>query len=118
MSKFEVTVQLIMTADDEDSAYRGAGAAVDNLVGGDILAADVESVSDFPTAARRVPLVIAGIDWELLRQQKAQLLAAVDVELTGFDPTGIVHLIDAIQDAAVADGIAGEELVFGRDTEI
>ena len=114
MSKFEVTVQLIMIADDEDAAYRGAGAAVDNLVGGDILAADVDAVSTVPRPSRQLYQIIAGIDWELLRTQKAQLLAAVDVELTGFDPTGIVHLIDAIQDAAVADGIAGEEIVFGN----
>jgi len=57
--------------------------------------------------------VIAGIDWELLRQQKQLLLDALDANKIGFDTYGLVTLIDNIQDAAVAEGIATESQVFG-----
>lgn len=114
MSKFQVTVQLIVEADDEHEAYLGCQSAVDNLVGGDILEADVDAVSTVPSPSRQLYQIIADIDWELLRNQKAQLLAALHEQKIGFDANGVVVLIDAIQDAAVADGIAGEEIVFGN----
>jgi hypothetical protein len=52
--------------------------------------------------------VVERIDWELLAAQKSWLLS-IGVELG----EGVVSLIDALQDAAVADGIATEEVVFG-----
>jgi hypothetical protein len=51
---------------------------------------------------------IQGIDWELLRKQKRHLLLLPYHTHT----QGIIHFIDAIQDAAIADGIASEEEVF------
>ena len=58
------------------------------------------------------------IDWPLLRQQKVHLLSAIDnasnysdqAECEGL--TGILHLLDAIQDAAAED--FGEDIVFGE----
>jgi hypothetical protein len=53
--------------------------------------------------------VVERIDWELLAAQKSWLLAM------GADfGEGVVGLIDALQDAAVADGIATETAVFGE----
>lgn len=62
--------------------------------------------------------VVTGIDWAMLRDQKGTL-ASVIVE-AGMDGnqarvdalTGILHLIDAIQDAAVTECIATEKEVF------
>jgi hypothetical protein len=51
-----------------------------------------------------------GTDWELLRRQKLWLLGQ-DNELA----TGVVHLIDAIQDEAVDGGEFDKKLVFGED---
>ena len=51
-------------------------------------------------------------DWTLLRKQKAFLLT-FDDDLS----SGLLHLVDAIQDAAVADGIATEVEVFGPQEE-
>ena len=57
--------------------------------------------------------VIADIDWELLRRQKQLLLDALDAQKIGHIADGIVILIDNIQDAAVASGIATDVQVFG-----
>ena len=57
--------------------------------------------------------VIADIDWELLRRQKQLLLDALDAQSIGSMANGLVILIDNIQDAAVAEGIATEVEVFG-----
>jgi len=46
-------------------------------------------------------------NWDLLRTQKEWLLNNGDNEAMG-----LVHLLDAIQDAVVAEGIVSEE-VFG-----
>jgi hypothetical protein len=62
---------------------------------------------------------LSNIDWTLLRKQKAALVATeVDArgESSGEHVLGIIHLLDAIQDAVVADGLASEETVFGRLT--
>jgi len=48
------------------------------------------------------------INWDLLRTQKEWLLNNGDNEAMG-----LVHLLDAIQDAVVAEGIVSEEEVFG-----
>jgi len=47
-------------------------------------------------------------NWDLLRTQKEWLLNNGDNEAMG-----LVHLLDAIQDAVVAEGIVSEEEVFG-----
>ena len=57
--------------------------------------------------------VIADIDWELLRRQKQLLLDALDAQSIGSMANGLVILIDNIQDAAVASGIATDVKVFG-----
>ena len=63
--------------------------------------------------------VMLRIDWLLLRMQKAYLFneANNDAE-NGHIYDGMVCLIDALQDAAVADGLATEEEVFGSGEEI
>lgn len=48
------------------------------------------------------------IDWSLLRAQKLWLL-----EQNCEHADGLVHIIDAIQDQAVSNGIASELEVFG-----
>jgi hypothetical protein len=61
--------------------------------------------------------VIDAIDWPLLRKQKITLLRFVAFADGGSDAQlaleGIALLVDALQDAAVVDGIASEEQVFG-----
>ena len=52
--------------------------------------------------------VISTTNWELLRNQKEWLLN------NGSDEAmGLVHFLDAIQDAVVEDGFATEFEVFG-----
>ena len=59
------------------------------------------------------------IDWKLLRDQKAILLAMV-TELEEKEPArsqtlqGIIHLIDSIQDFAVDKAGTPERTVFGK----
>ena len=48
------------------------------------------------------------INWDLLRTQKEWLWNNGDNEAMG-----LAHLLDAIQDAVVAEGIVSEEEVFG-----
>ena len=57
--------------------------------------------------------LLNNIDWEQLRVQKEQLIDVVDEHPT---LSGLVHLIDSIQDYAVDSGIASEEQVFGIQT--
>ena len=60
---------------------------------------------------------IENINWQLLREQKERLF--LDCNSKFFKPEqqedieGMLSLLDCIQDAAVADGIATEEEVFG-----
>jgi len=51
---------------------------------------------------------VARIDWRELRQQKQWLCNFGAVP----QAEGLLSLLDAIQDAAVADGIADERTVF------
>lgn len=62
---------------------------------------------------------IRKIDWALLRMQKAWLLGwEDDIDFGGAHVApGLINLIDALQDAAVADGVATEEEVFGTHTK-
>ena len=63
------------------------------------------------------------IDWEMLRNQKADLIYTIEELTAGWTPdnekraesmTGILHLIDAIQDDAAARGVSG---VFAAEEE-
>jgi hypothetical protein len=56
--------------------------------------------------------VISKTNWELLRNQKEWLWNQESDEAIG-----LVHFLDAIQDAAVEDGIATELEVFGELTD-
>lgn len=62
------------------------------------------------------------IDWELLRKQKDILTKVLykrelkDEEQNGLN--GIIHLLDALQDWAVDEEGAAEELVFGSQEEV
>lgn len=55
------------------------------------------------------------IDWEFLREQKEYLEneAANDNEV-GHIYEGLLGLVDALQDAAIKDGYATEQEVFGE----
>ena len=55
------------------------------------------------------------MDWTLLRKQKHTLLSTINNANSEEkeDLMGILHLIDALQDEAVAKGEADEEEVFG-----
>jgi hypothetical protein len=56
------------------------------------------------------------LDWELLREQKAYLYnEACNNRDAAHIYEGVLFLIDAIQDEAIAKGDATEEEVFGRD---
>lgn len=62
--------------------------------------------------------VINSIDWPQLREQKATLLNILFAAGEDDHPLdGILNLIDAMQDAAVADGIAKEEDVYLTEPE-
>lgn len=54
--------------------------------------------------------VVRSINWKKLTKQKIWLCQGLeDDDELGY---GLLHLIDAIQDAAVSDGIASENEVF------
>jgi|KBSSwiStaDraftv2_1062776.scaffolds.fasta_scaffold44048_4 hypothetical protein len=72
-----------------------------------------ELITDTP----QMDAVIRGINWKLLRKQKQELIyVALPHGSADAEPElmGIVHLLDALQDAAVSDGIADERAVFGK----
>lgn len=58
-----------------------------------------------------------GIDWALLRSQKLTLIQVINVlpPTVAEDLTGILHLIDYIQDEAAANSEIGITEVFGED---
>ena len=59
--------------------------------------------------------VMKDVDWELLREQKMYLYnEACNNDDVGELYAGVVSLLDFIQDAVVADGIASVEEVFGE----
>ena len=61
--------------------------------------------------------VLRHMNWPLLREQKDYCLnEAMNSNEVDHIYDGIVHLIDAIQDAAILDGIATEEEVFGESS--
>lgn len=63
--------------------------------------------------------VVKDIDWTLLRTQKMYLWNEENNNHeVGHIYGGVVNLIDFIQDAAVADGLATEEEVFGLKEEV
>lgn len=61
---------------------------------------------------------VSGVDWKLLRKQKARLLMVIGQEderhntESSTDLTGILHLVDHIQDEAALT--IAESTVFGR----
>jgi hypothetical protein len=61
------------------------------------------------------------IDWELLREQKHQLIALAFSDTATIKETealeGVINLLDTIQDEAVSSGLADEETVFGKKTD-
>lgn len=59
--------------------------------------------------------VIEQVDWKLLRDQKLYCLNEWNNNPEACDIySGLVNMIDAIQDAAIADGLATETEVFGE----
>jgi hypothetical protein len=62
--------------------------------------------------------VVSNIDWELFSKQKLRVLVMIDCAgLSKGDVEvmdGIITLMDAIQDAAIDDGLATVEEVFGK----
>lgn len=61
-------------------------------------------------------LVMCNIDWALLREQKEYCVneAANNADCAHIYD-GLTHLLDALQDAAVKDGFATFEQVFGAE---
>jgi hypothetical protein len=57
--------------------------------------------------------VMKHTDWHLLKEQKAQLLQLRSQYPEMVD--GLLHWIDAIQDAVVADAAMPERTVFPKD---
>lgn len=55
------------------------------------------------------------VDWALLRSQKRTLLQVIETsyDTVADDLTGILHLLDALQDEAAAK--YGSDAVFGYD---
>lgn len=76
-------------------------------------------ISDTQTPRTRVESVVGVIDWEKLRSQKLELLILRDAPSLSDDSkgalSGIIHLLDAIQDAAADD--LGNLVVFGEAFE-
>lgn len=64
---------------------------------------------------------VKGIDWNMLKDQKLDLLEALNIQCLSDKQhqslTGILHLIDAIQDGAIDDGIATKKEVFNSEEE-
>ena len=60
--------------------------------------------------------VIAQVDWQVLREQKAQLVSG-DPGSAEYKEAieGLIGLIDALQDAAVDSGVVDPGEVFGID---
>ena len=59
--------------------------------------------------------IAQAIDHEQLRAQKMSLLAALDgLPYSVEHLQGLLHLVDAIQDAIVDDGLASIETVFAE----
>jgi hypothetical protein len=75
--------------------------------------------TDTKIAALLVP--VGNIDWEALVDQKIALLKVLSNRSIGYDEgqtdplEGILHLIDAVQDAAAE--VLGEEAVFGPEVD-
>ena len=66
----------------------------------------------YPYGTTETAAVLENTDWKLLREQK-QALVNVTYNLDVPDLEGLVSWIDAIQDAAVKEGFATNEEVFG-----
>lgn len=62
-------------------------------------------------------IYFASIDWDLLRSQKLTLIQTIGISppTVAEDLTGILHLIDYIQDEAAANSEIGIKAVFGED---
>lgn len=62
---------------------------------------------------KHLQALIQGTDFQLLRNQKTALLASIDGLPADADLLqGLVHLIDAFQDAVVDDGLVPSKNVF------
>lgn len=58
--------------------------------------------------------VMKGVDWELLREQKVFLFNEANNNSDAEEVCeGLLNLLDNLQDAVVADGLASAEEVFG-----
>jgi hypothetical protein len=60
--------------------------------------------------------IMEGIDWKLLRSQKLTLVQLIESSppTVAEDLTGILHLIDFLQDEAAT--FFGDEIVFGEES--
>jgi hypothetical protein len=56
--------------------------------------------------------VVSSIDWNALQTQKLNLLHLTDIGHDTPDVWAIIHMIDALQDAAIEDGVVSEEDAF------
>lgn len=82
-----------------------------------------DSKEDALALMNRVISANLDIDWDLLRQQKVQLLEIQEYVLKSITPPhrwgetveGIIGVLDSLQDQAA--GILGEEAIFGKSEE-
>jgi hypothetical protein len=58
--------------------------------------------------------VFTSINWKLLREQKLYMLNEANLKENPSAYDGVIGLLDAIQDAAVASGMYTEVNVFGK----
>ena len=62
--------------------------------------------------------VMKGVDWELLREQKVFLFNEWNNNRDAEEVCeGLLNLLDNLQDAVVADGLASAEEVFGEPAQ-
>ena len=68
-----------------------------------------------------VSRIIESLDFKLLREQKAELVAYTCYNRSSMSAKrvgaidGIINMLDSIQDAVVRDGIKTEEEIFGKE---
>lgn len=63
---------------------------------------------------KNVANAVANIDWPKLQVQKLYLLHLTETGHDNPELWGVIHLIDAIQDAAVEDGVVTEAEAFAQ----
>jgi hypothetical protein len=117
------TRDIVVEAKDEEEAKELACEAAGDYVFKESTADyDTGSVVLLPPKPPPKPEIrvdMSGVDWNILREQKSVLLSERELAGGSGTPTakaalsGIVHLLDHVQDSAAR--VIGAKSVFGRD---